>query len=153
MPHLRLHRSSRERVVIAFISLALIVAGVGLLVVLPACGRSSAPTPTAKGAPAATYTARGTIDALPTPSADLSIRHEPIPEFKDKDGKVIGMGTMIMPFPLAKGVTVDGLAVGDVVEFEFSVWWEPRVAYEVTRVTKLPAGTALNFGPAPTGGR
>ena len=150
MPHLHLHRSSRERFVIAFLSLALIVAGLGLLALLPACSQSSTPAaPAPKGAPAATYTVRGKIESLPGASGDLALQHEPIPGFKDKDGKVSGMGTMTMPFPLAKGVSVDGLAVGDVVEFEFSVWWQPRVSYEVTRITKLPAGTTLNFGPAP----
>ena len=147
--HLRLHRSSRERVVIAFISLALIFAGVGLLAVLPACSQSG--TPAAKGSAAASYTVRGKIESLPAGDTDLTIQHEPIPTFKDKDGTTVGMGTMSMPFPLAQGVSVEGLAEGDVVEFEFSVWLQPRVAYEVTRIKKLPADTTLNFGPASGG--
>ncbi len=152
MPHLRLHRSSRERVVIAFVSFALIVAGVGLLAVLPCCD-TKAPAPTnARGPAAATYTVRGKIEALPTATEDLSIRHEAIAAFTDKGGKVVGMGSMVMPFPVAKGVSLDGLSVGDVAEFDFSVWWQPRVAYEVTRVAALPKGTTLNFGPAPAPG-
>jgi hypothetical protein len=148
MPQPRLHRSSRERLVVAFLSLTLIVAGVGLLAVLPGCSPSAPkPASSTKGTPAATYTARGKIASLPTASSDMYLQHEAIPTFKDKDGKVVGMGTMTMPFPLAKGVTTDGLAVGDGVEFEFSVWWQPRVSYEVTRITKLPPGTTLDFGP------
>lgn len=151
MPNLRLHRSSRERFVIAFVSLALIVAGVGLLAVMPGCSEAEpAPNgPRGRGPVAATYTTRGKIEALPSASGDLSILHEPIPEFKDKDGTVVGMGTMSMPFPLAAGVSLDGLSVGDAVEFDFSVWWRPRVAYEVTRIVKLPPDTTLNFGPTP----
>jgi Cu/Ag efflux protein CusF len=159
MTHIPVPRSIRERVVIAFVSLGLIIAGVGLLVVLPGCEKS-APTPTPstpapaadRGPAAATYTVRGRISALPSAQADLQIEHEPIPDFKDESGKAIGMSTMIMPFPLATGVSLDGIKAGDPVEFEFHVWWKPRVAYEVTRITKLPADTTLTFGranPAP----
>lgn len=149
MHHIPLHRSSRERIVIAFISLALIFAGVGLLAVLPGCeSKSPAPTTGSRGPAAATYTVRGKVESLPaSASDDIVIQHEPIADFKDKDAKIVGMGSMSMPFPLAEGVKTDGLAPGDIVEFEFVVWWNP-VAYRVTRITKLPADTKLSFGPA-----
>lgn len=99
---------------------------------------------------------RGEIVTLPddsAPGSEFKIRHEQIPEFKTSDGVVninskgiSGMASMTMPFPLAEGVSLDGFAVGDKVEFEFVVnWGGNRPAWEVTKLTKLPAETELNF--------
>lgn len=99
---------------------------------------------------------RGEIATLPNPEvpgSELQIHHEQIPEFKTSEGVVnitadgiAGMRSMTMPFPLAQGVSLDGFAVGDKVEFEFVVnWGGNRPAWEVTKLTKLPAETELNF--------
>lgn len=99
---------------------------------------------------------RGEIATLPNPEvpgSELQIHHEQIPEFKTSEGVVnitadgiAGMRSMTMPFPLAEGVSLDGFAVGDKVEFEFVVnWGGNRPAWEVTKLTKLPAETELNF--------
>ncbi len=116
----------------------------------------------ARGEPTGVYTVRGVIVSLPDPQrpgsggtggSDLQIRHERIPEFKDASGAEIGMNAMIMPFPLAKGVTLDGLAVDDRVEFTFAAWMQPgQRGWELRTIQKLPSDTPLDFtaaGPAP----
>lgn len=109
-----------------------------------------------RGEPTGIYTVRGVIISLPDPKkvgSDLQIRHERIPEFKDASGVAIGMNAMIMPFPLAKGVTLDGLATDDKVEFTFAAWMQPgQRGWELRTIQKLPSDTPLDFtaaGPAP----
>ncbi len=102
------------------------------------------------------YTARGVITAMPSADdfrAELRIYHEHIPTFRGKGGQVhvnsdgvLGMKAMDMPFPsLGPGVTLDGFAAGDKVEFELSVAYEPRIEYAVTRLTKLAPETEISF--------
>ncbi len=55
------------------------------------------------------------------------------------------MGTMTMPFPLARGVSIADLAPGDPVAFTFAVTWKPRSGYEITEIRELPAGTVIEF--------
>jgi Cu/Ag efflux protein CusF len=94
------------------------------------------------------YTVRGEITQLPDPDregSELMVRHEPMPEFKNAKGEVVGMGAMTMPFPLAEGVSVDGLSVGDKVSLTFEVQFEPSTSFQTTQITKLPEGTELDF--------
>lgn len=111
-----------------------------LCLLVAACAPSAAP-PT----PAAQYQVRGEILRLPEPSArELVIRHESIPSFRDESGKVVGMEAMTMPFTLAPEVAVEGLAVGDRIEFTLEVRWDdPKRFALVTRLAKLPEGTRL----------
>lgn len=93
------------------------------------------------------YTVRGEIVSLPeagNPRADLRIKHEAIDNYRRGD-KVVGMNAMTMPFPVAEGVSLEGLAVGDKVEFVFEV---QMPQYQITRITKLPADTVLEFRKA-----
>ncbi len=118
-----------------------------------------------KGDPAAdapapiqhTYTVRGQVVVIPSaerPFDDLEIRHEAIPDYKQRNGEVnvnskgiAGMGSMTMGFPVAKGVSLDGIEPGDKVEFVFvTTWGEKFLEYEVTEIRELPAETELNFG-------
>ncbi len=89
---------------------------------------------------------------MPTPGrpqSDFSVHHEAIDGFADGSGRVVGMGAMTMPFPLGPGVTLEGIAVGDVVEITFPVWWgKGGPDYHVSKVVKLPGETALEFRPA-----
>lgn len=125
-----------------FLCLALAAA-----VLAAGCDRSAPP----RGEPDARYTVRGRVEQVPEPSRPLSefvVKHEPIDEFVNPDGSR-GMDTMLMPFPLAKGVSLAGLSPGDAVEIEFVVWTKPGSrGYEVRRIRKLPDGTALRFGKA-----
>jgi hypothetical protein len=78
----------------------------------------------------------------------ITLRHEPIDEFADRQGKVVGMGSMIMPFPIARGVSSRAVAPGDLVAVTMCVDWlaDPEVA--ITGLRELPAGTRLDFRPA-----
>jgi len=95
------------------------------------------------------YTVRGRIETLPVkdqPASELTILHEPIPTFVNKDGHVVGMDSMAMPFSPAPGVSLDGLAVGDQVEFTFEVRWKSRPFSRMTSIGRLPGGVELHFG-------
>jgi Cu/Ag efflux protein CusF len=59
--------------------------------------------------------------------------------------------SMTMPFPVAEGVSLEGIAPGDAVEFTFEVTWQPRAGYRVTEIHELPAGTEIDFGSPPPG--
>lgn len=113
-----------------------------LCLLVAACAPSAAPP-----APAAQYQVRGEILRLPEPPArDLVIRHEAIPSFRNENGKVVGMEAMTMPFTLAPEVAVEGLAVGDRIEFTLEVRWDdPSRFARVTRVARLPEGARLSW--------
>jgi len=111
----------------------------------------------AVAAPTEVYVVKGVVTALPIgadPRATLRIHHEAIPDFKDKDGKVHenpdgtpGMKSMEMPFDtLGPDVHLDGIKVGDKIEFELSIAREPRTSFAITRITKLPDSTEIDFG-------
>ena len=120
-----------------------------LCALAPACSKTP-PAPQ----PEHVYTVRGQVVAVPDssrPKSTLQIRHEPIPGYINQKGEQTGMGSMTMPFPTVPGLDVSGLAPGDAVEFTWEVRWTPPPFARVSRIAKLPPGTALNFGPgAPT---
>jgi hypothetical protein len=122
-----------------------------LLLILGVIG-AAGPGCTGKGAGTArTYTVRGQVVQLPdpgNPGSGLSLNHEAVDDFVDRTGEVVGMDPMSMPFPTAKNLSLEGIQVGDVVEFKLSVDWEGDPAVEVTGVRKLPAGTKLVFRAA-----
>ncbi|MFN7132272.1 MAG: copper-binding protein [Myxococcales bacterium] len=111
-----------------------------------------APASPAAAPPAAAsgdrYTVRGELvritrnDASAPPQ--LTIRHEAIPDFKDADGKVVGMEAMVMPFPLAPGASAEGLSPGDKVRFRFVMDWATN-RYQVEQLEKLPPDAELKF--------
>ncbi len=121
----------------------------GLLVT--ACSEESSPTESVQTEDQAvvhTYTVRGRIVSLPDPAhpaSELSIHHEAIDDFKNMADESAPMGSMTMPFPPGAGVSLDGLAVGDAVEFVFRVQWKPTYEMGATSITKLPAETKLSF--------
>jgi|GEM_PF-626637 len=103
------------------------------------------------------YVVRGTVSQIPAPAGPQSeflVRHEPIPAFKAnyRETTPTGMNAMIMPFPLAEGVTTEGLSVGDKITLEFVVFYDPDTGdidgWETTSITPLPPETELNFGRA-----
>ena len=130
-------------------ALAVVPAAVIALTSFAGCSQEPALAPADQ-----VYTVRGRITSLPQPAKPLSelmMLHEPIPPFVGKDGAVVGMDSMEMPFTPAKSLSLQGLATGDVVEFTFEVRWKARPFSRVTRITKLPAGTELRLGPASGG--
>lgn len=118
---------------------------------LIACGESAPPTP-ARGPADATYTVRARVLTIPDPAkptAEFVVVHEPIPDFVNPNGTK-GMPSMAMPFPLKPGVTLDGIAAGDIVRITFDLWTKPgQRGYEATRVEELPADTVLELAPSP----
>jgi Cu/Ag efflux protein CusF len=144
------------------------VRGLGLLAALAlslgACEQKPAPAPAgsstatpppattsstaAPAEPDAVYVVRGRVVSLPdpsNPSAEFRVHHEPIPDFKAPDGRVVGMNEMEMPFPVSDPTLLEGIAVGDAVELTFADWYKPMRTYKVTKVVKLPADTELNL--------
>ncbi|MCC6677902.1 MAG: copper-binding protein [Phycisphaerales bacterium] len=110
--------------------------------------------PAAEAGPAATYEVRGLITRLPDPrnaATNLSIHHEAIPTFTVK-GKVVGMAEMTMPFPTAPELSLSGIAVGDPVRFVMEVREKPRMTYQITKISKLPADTKLDLKAPPEAG-
>jgi hypothetical protein len=102
------------------------------------------------------YVVRARIERLPEPGRPGGVMvayHEPIDDFADVDGRVVGMNSMAMDFPLAPGVSAAGLRVGDVVELRFRTWPEQigsvRVlSWDVLEIRPLPAGTPVRSGRA-----
>ncbi len=112
-----------------------------------ACGGGS---PSADS-PKQVYTVRGMIRDLPNPDlpgSGFSVQHEPIDDFISLQGEVVGMSSMTMPFPLGKKVNLEGIAIGDPVEFKLQIEWDGNKPVLVTSVKELPPGTELEFGEA-----
>jgi hypothetical protein len=98
-----------------------------------------------------TYTVRGQVTQLPDPAhpgGGLYLSHEAVDTFVDREGKTVGMDPMNMPFPVAEGVSLDGIVPSDVVEFDLHVDWQAEPPVDITRIRKLPPGTQLNFRAA-----
>lgn len=138
------------------LSLAAMIAAVGLGGCMPGCEDSDAPSrlggsiraadsavepsPLAEPGEGVTrYVVRGRVTGLPVagdPRSDLSVYHEEVPNF---------MGSMEMPFPqVSQAVSLSGLAVGDPVEMTLDVTQEP-FGYEVVQLRKLPPDTVLKL--------
>ena len=91
------------------------------------------------------YTVRGQIVSLPgAGGVPMQIAHEEIPDFKNREGEEVGMETMTMPFPIAEGVSLEGIESGDPVEFSFEVSWQPT-RLEIIEISELPADTSLTL--------
>jgi Cu/Ag efflux protein CusF len=98
-----------------------------------------------------TYTTRGQVVQLPDPAnpgTGLTLNHEAIDQFMDRQGEIVGMDPMSMPFPVAKDLSLEGLQVGDVVELKLHVDWGGDPEVEIVELRELPAGTRLDFRAA-----
>ena len=80
------------------------------------------------------------------------IHHVQIPSFKRQDGTVptspdgiSGMRSMAMEFPLAEGVSIEGFSIGDKVRFSFRVNWGGDIAWEMTGIELIDAGTEIDY--------
>lgn len=114
---------------------------VGAVLLLAACQAQKA---------GRTYATRGQVIQLPDPAqpgSGLVLQHEAVDDFVGRDGTK-GMDPMSMPFPVARGVSLAGIAPGDVVEFDLHVDWQADLPVTITRIRKLPPGTRLTFRAA-----
>lgn len=116
----------------------------------PNAGAAASSTRSQRGEPDHTYVVRARVEMMPEsgkPTSEFVVHHEAIPEFVGFTG-IKGMESMSMPFPLAKGLSLDGLGLGDPVEVTFVVWMTPgHRGFEARGVRKLPSSTRLNFEP------
>lgn len=98
-----------------------------------------------------TYTTRGQVVQLPDPAnpgTGLTLNHEAVDQFMDRQGEIVGMDPMSMPYPVAKDLSLEEIQVGDVVEFKWHVDWDAEPAVEIIELRELPAGTRLDFRAA-----
>lgn len=75
----------------------------------------------------------------------LQIHHERIEDWANSKGVVKGMNSMVMPFPPAQGVSLDGFVVGDLVEFKAEFDYTRLPPQRTVSITKLPPETTLNI--------
>jgi len=129
------------------------VASCASLAIVPGCKKAESPAAAASSIQKDTYTVRGLVVQLPDPSnpaAEFNVRHEAIPNFRQQDGK-LGMDVMDMPFPLAPGVDLSNLKIGDKVELTFEVELDLNenkfIRYQATAISVLPPETVLDFTP------
>ncbi|HEX4960968.1 MAG TPA: copper-binding protein [Thermoanaerobaculia bacterium] len=103
------------------------------------------------GARGRDFTMRALVVQAPdpaNPAAGLYLYHEAIDDWVGRDGKRDGMDPMAMPFPVARGVSLAGIAANDKVEVTLHVDWQADRAIEITKLRKLPADTKLVFRAA-----
>ena len=102
--------------------------------VLFACTEAAPPVPPADH----TYQTKGVVERLPARNdARVHILHEEIPDFVGVDGEVAPMRSMSMPFAVAEGIPVAGLAVGQKVAFTFEVRWSGGEPLLITELQTL----------------
>ena len=86
-----------------------------------------------------TFTVHGIVKGLPGAGRapnELLVKHDPIPEYRDSSGKVVGMAAMTMPFYLEQGVSVGGIKVNDEVELKVAQRIVPTFTEKVVEVVK-----------------
>lgn len=95
-----------------------------------------------------TYTVRARVQQLPSQGSGLYLEHEAIDNWIGRSGQVEGMHSMTMPFPLAKGVSLEGIGADDIVEAQIHVDWEADLPVRITALRELPRDTELEFRAA-----
>jgi hypothetical protein len=98
-----------------------------------------------------TYTVRGQVTQLPdpgNPGTGLYLNHEAIDDFVSRDGEMVGMDPMTMSFLVDEEVPLEGIGVGDVVEFKLHVDWGAETEAEIVEIRELPPGTKLVYRAA-----
>ena len=130
--------------------IACLVMSLGLLVT--GCSKEEKSPPdeavTAGTTRADVYHLRGRVVSLPVasnPASELQIHHEKIDGFKVESGEVSPMSAMTMSFAPGKNETLEGIAVGDAIQFTFEMQWEPSLEMRVVDIKKLPVDTELAF--------
>ena len=86
------------------------------------------------------YTVRGIIKGMPgdgLAANELLVKHQPIPDYRDDTGAIVGMMGMTMPFFLAEGVSLQGIKAGDAVELKVEQHLKPKFTEEVTSIKKV----------------
>lgn len=86
------------------------------------------------------FTVKGIIKGMPgdgLAANEILVKHQPIPDYRDENGTVVGMMAMTMPFYLAEGVSLNGIKAGDAVELKIEQHLKPKFTEEVTSIKKV----------------
>jgi hypothetical protein len=96
------------------------------------------------------YVVRGQVVELPSPANGnlLQLHHEAVEGFVTRDGKAEGMGSMTMPFLVARNVPLRYIQAGDKIEVILHVDWQADRAVEITGLRKLSPDQKLDFRAA-----
>jgi Cu/Ag efflux protein CusF len=117
--------------------------GAALLFTTLHCSKASQDSPGASAAAAEHYASRGRVVSIT--AKDVEIRHEMVPGVRGYDGTRRAMDSMTMPFAITAGAPVAGIAVSDIVSFEFSIHFDSSPTLRLTRIAKLPPDTKLDL--------
>jgi len=89
------------------------------------------------------YSVTGVVTALPgngRAKNEMLVKHDPIPNYRDEAGNVVGMAAMTMPFYLSSQTSIDGIHVGDQVELTVEQRLKPKFSESVVSVRKRASG-------------
>ena len=93
-----------------------------------------------------TYTVRARVQQLPSQGSGLYLEHEAIDNYVARSGKVEGMDSMTMPFPVGRDVSLEGIQPEDIVEVQLHIdWADADRPVEITGIRELPRDTQLDF--------
>jgi hypothetical protein len=107
--------------------------------------------PTGAASDAQIYLIRGevlSVQKADKPGMEFIVKHEPVDNFRNASGQIVGMSTMGMPFTPGKGILLDGIKPGDKIEMRWVMQWKPEAKEYVESVRKLPMEAQLLFGDA-----
>jgi hypothetical protein len=109
----------------------------GLLAATTACSRPERPD--------AVYEVRAQVVAMHGSGDDrrVTLAHEAIPEFADRDGEPAAMEAMAMAFGIAKDVDAGAFTTGSKWRVRFEVVWNREPPLRITAARPLPASTPL----------
>ncbi|MBZ0113075.1 MAG: copper-binding protein [Thermoanaerobaculia bacterium] len=113
------------------------------------CGGEPSPSTPAD----ASYRVQGVVQRITGDQRgyrEIVVRHQSVPDFRNREGEVVGMGSMAMPFAVAPALDLDDLAPQDQVAMTFEVRWEGEPVLLIVELEELPVGTEVDFGtPVP----
>jgi Cu/Ag efflux protein CusF len=122
------------------------------VILAAACSRGqSNKQPATVASDVQTYVVRGEVISVPQANkagTQFIVKHEPMDDFRNAAGRIVGMSTMGMPFTPGKDVSLEGIKPGDKIEMRWVLQWKPEAKEYVESVRKLPVETQLRFGEA-----
>ena len=86
------------------------------------------------------YSVKGIIKGMPGDGLaknEMLVKHQPIPDYRDDSGAIVGMMAMTMPFYLKEGVSLEGIKAGDAVELKVEQHLHPKFTEEVVSIKRV----------------
>jgi Cu/Ag efflux protein CusF len=112
---------------------------IALLVVV--CGVAPLTVSEASAQEVYSYSVTGVVKALPgngRAANEIIVKHDPIPNYRDEAGNVVGMAAMTMPFYLSAQASIEGIQVGDSIELTVEQRLKPKFSESVVALHKRP---------------